>query len=112
MSRRPATNEQSGKRSREGQRTHLFGGSAGREGTAVQIGGAISERFCTWFKLNADDRRLMLTAQTPPMDIEVWETGTNPQPSPKWHDWRPAWQAKMERLKKEGDTEPRTRYID
>jgi H+/Cl- antiporter ClcA len=42
--------------------THLFGGSAGREGTAVQIGGAISEQFCTWFRLNADDRRLMLTA--------------------------------------------------
>ena len=42
--------------------THLFGGSAGREGTAVQIGGAISEQFCTWFKLNAGDRRLMLTA--------------------------------------------------
>ncbi len=42
--------------------THLFGGSAGREGTAVQIGGAISKQFCTWFKLDADDRRLMLTA--------------------------------------------------
>ena len=42
--------------------THLFGGSAGREGTAVQIGGAISEKFCRAFKLNADDRRLMLTA--------------------------------------------------
>jgi len=42
--------------------THLFGGSAGREGTAVQIGGAVSEQFCRWFKLNADDRRLMLTA--------------------------------------------------
>jgi len=42
--------------------THLFGGSAGREGTAVQIGGAVSEQFCTWFKLDADDRRLMLTA--------------------------------------------------
>jgi H+/Cl- antiporter ClcA len=42
--------------------THLFGGSAGREGTAVQIGGAISEQFCGWFNLDADDRRLMLTA--------------------------------------------------
>jgi H+/Cl- antiporter ClcA len=42
--------------------THLFGGSAGREGSAVQIGGAISEKFCTLFKLNAEDRRLMLTA--------------------------------------------------
>ena len=41
---------------------HLFGGSAGREGTAVQIGGAVSEQFCSWFKLSEDDRRLMLTA--------------------------------------------------
>jgi H+/Cl- antiporter ClcA len=42
--------------------THLIGGSAGREGTAVQIGGAVSEQFCTWFKLNAEERLLMLTA--------------------------------------------------
>lgn len=42
--------------------THLFGGSAGREGTAVQIGASISEQFCSWFKLDDDDRRLMLTA--------------------------------------------------
>jgi H+/Cl- antiporter ClcA len=42
--------------------THLFGGSAGREGTAVQIGGAVSEQFCAWFKLDNEDRRLMLTA--------------------------------------------------
>lgn len=42
--------------------THLFGGSAGREGTAVQIGASISERFCSWFRLDAADRRLMLTA--------------------------------------------------
>lgn len=25
--------------------THLFGGSAGREGTGVQMGGAIADRF-------------------------------------------------------------------
>ncbi len=42
--------------------THLFGGSAGREGTTVQIGGAVSEQFCSWFKLSEDDRRLVLTA--------------------------------------------------
>jgi H+/Cl- antiporter ClcA len=42
--------------------THLFGGSAGREGTAVQIGASITEQFCSWFKLSQDDRRLMLTA--------------------------------------------------
>lgn len=31
--------------------THLFGGSAGREGTAVQIGGSIAGMFCRWFRL-------------------------------------------------------------
>ena len=47
-----------------------------------------------------------------PVDIEIWDTGTKPQPSPKWHDWRPAWRKKMERLKAEGDTEKRSRYFD
>ena len=42
--------------------TQLFGGSVGREGTAVQIGGSISQMFSKWFKLNADDTRVMLTA--------------------------------------------------
>jgi len=42
--------------------THLFGGSAGREGTAVQIGGSIAAMFGKWFKLNRADMRLMLTA--------------------------------------------------
>jgi H+/Cl- antiporter ClcA len=42
--------------------THLFGGSAGREGTAVQIGGSIAAMFGRWFKLNGPDTRLILTA--------------------------------------------------
>lgn len=40
--------------------THLFGGSAGREGTAVQMGGAIADRFTSIFRLNPSDRRLLL----------------------------------------------------
>lgn len=40
--------------------THLFGGSAGREGTAVQMGGAISDQFKTIFKLNDKDRKTLL----------------------------------------------------
>lgn len=40
--------------------THLFGGSAGREGTAVQMGAAISEQFNTLFKLKQRDRNTML----------------------------------------------------
>jgi len=42
--------------------THLFGGSAGREGTAVQIGGSIAQMFGKWFKLNEADTRVVLTA--------------------------------------------------
>jgi H+/Cl- antiporter ClcA len=42
--------------------THLFGGSAGREGTAVQIGGSIAAMFGRWFRLNENDTRMLLTA--------------------------------------------------
>jgi H+/Cl- antiporter ClcA len=42
--------------------THLFGGSAGREGTAVQMGGSIAAMFGAWFKLNKLDMRLVLMA--------------------------------------------------
>ncbi|RKR81316.1 H+/Cl- antiporter ClcA [Mucilaginibacter gracilis] len=41
--------------------THLFGGSAGREGTAVQIGGSIARMFADWFKLDAPGMRTLLT---------------------------------------------------
>lgn len=40
--------------------THLFGGSAGREGTAVQMGGSIAATCARWFKLGAHQRRLLL----------------------------------------------------
>ena len=40
--------------------THLFGGSAGREGTAVQLGAAISDQFTTFFKLSELDRKIIL----------------------------------------------------
>jgi H+/Cl- antiporter ClcA len=42
--------------------THLFGGSAGREGTAVQIGGSIAQMFGKWFKLNEKDTAIILIA--------------------------------------------------
>lgn len=42
--------------------THLFGGSAGREGTAVQMGGSIAAMFGGWFKLKGVDMRMILTA--------------------------------------------------
>lgn len=40
--------------------THLFGGSAGREGTAVQMGGAIADRFSHWFHFKKEDRKTIL----------------------------------------------------
>lgn len=40
--------------------THLFGGSAGREGTAVQIGGSMAHMLGRWFRLEAKDLRILL----------------------------------------------------
>jgi H+/Cl- antiporter ClcA len=40
--------------------THLFGGSAGREGTAVQMGGAIADQFTAIFKLDESDRKTLI----------------------------------------------------
>lgn len=40
--------------------THLFGGSAGREGTAVQMGGAFADQFTRIFKLKPRDRKIVL----------------------------------------------------
>jgi H+/Cl- antiporter ClcA len=41
--------------------THLFGGSAGREGTAVQIGGSLANFFAKKFHLSAEDIKMLLT---------------------------------------------------
>ncbi|MEL1254802.1 voltage-gated chloride channel family protein [Flavobacterium sp. DGU38] len=40
--------------------THLFGGSAGREGTAVQMGGAIADQFTIFFRLNNSERKILI----------------------------------------------------
>jgi H+/Cl- antiporter ClcA len=42
--------------------SHLFGASVGREGTAVQMGGALADQLTHFFKLKAVDRRLVLMA--------------------------------------------------
>ena len=42
--------------------THLFGGSAGREGTAVQMGGTLADQLTHWLHLRPRDRRLLLIA--------------------------------------------------
>ena len=40
--------------------THLFGGSAGREGTAVQLGGSLASGFGRALKLDAEATRILL----------------------------------------------------
>ena len=42
--------------------THLFGGSAGREGTALQMSGSLSDAVSRVFRLGQSDRSMMLTA--------------------------------------------------
>lgn len=40
--------------------THLFGGSAGREGTAVQLGGSIAGFAAKWMRISAADTSALL----------------------------------------------------
>jgi H+/Cl- antiporter ClcA len=40
--------------------THFFGGSAGREGTALQMAGSIADQFSKPFKLSASDRKILI----------------------------------------------------
>ncbi|PIF45126.1 H+/Cl- antiporter ClcA [Chryseobacterium sp. 52] len=42
--------------------THFFGGSAGREGTAIQMAGAISDQLSKPFKLDKNERKTLLIA--------------------------------------------------
>lgn len=42
--------------------THLFGGSAGREGTGVQIGASLAELVGRIFKLDRHDKKIILMA--------------------------------------------------
>lgn len=40
--------------------SHLFGASVGREGTAVQMGGALADQLTGIFRLRHEDRRILL----------------------------------------------------
>ena len=42
--------------------THLFGGSAGREGTAIQMSGSLADWFARIARLDGADRRIVLIA--------------------------------------------------
>lgn len=40
--------------------THLTGGSAGREGAAIQLGGSIGNQLGSWFRLDEEDRHVIV----------------------------------------------------
>ncbi len=42
--------------------THLFGGSAGREGTVVQMGASLSDQLAKIFSIEPDERKILLIA--------------------------------------------------
>lgn len=42
--------------------THLFGGSAGREGTAVQMGASLSDQLTHFFNIEPEERKILLVA--------------------------------------------------
>src|SRR5690606_10600557 len=42
--------------------THLFGGSAGREGTALQMAGAIADQFSKPLRLTPNERKVLIIA--------------------------------------------------
>lgn len=42
--------------------THLFGGSAGREGTALQMAGSIADQFSKPFRLTKEERKPLIIA--------------------------------------------------
>lgn len=42
--------------------SHLFGATVGREGTAVQMGGALADQLTRLFRIQQEDRRILLMA--------------------------------------------------
>lgn len=42
--------------------THLFGGSAGREGTAVQMGASLADQLSHFFNIDPNGRKILLVA--------------------------------------------------
>ena len=42
--------------------THLGGGSAGREGTAVQMGATLADQLSRYFKIEKEERKILLVA--------------------------------------------------
>ena len=48
--------------------THLFGGSAGREGTAIQMGGAIVDQISKIFKFSQENRKIVIVMGSSAME--------------------------------------------
>lgn len=44
--------------------THLLGGSAGREGTAVQMSASLADQLSRFFKVDSEERKILLVAGT------------------------------------------------
>ncbi len=44
--------------------THLFGGSAGREGAAVQMSASLSAQLSRWFHIRPEEKKILLMAGT------------------------------------------------
>ena len=72
--------------------THLFGGSAGREGAALQLGGSIGNFIGKTLRIDENDRRVMIMCGMSaafsalfgtPMAAAVFFSGTGPQGLPK-----------------------------
>lgn len=42
--------------------THLFGGSAGREGAVVQMGASLADQFGKFFRVQSEERRILLVS--------------------------------------------------
>lgn len=54
--------------------THLFGGSAGREGTALQYGGTYGDRLAAFFQLDKSQNRIALMAGVAAVFGSLFET--------------------------------------
>ena len=68
--------------------TQIFGGSAGREGAALQIGGSVGNFLGKLFKLNANDKKVFImsgmSAAFSALFRRAQDTGLHPLPWPRF----------------------------
>lgn len=68
--------------------THLFGGSAGREGAALQLGGSIGNQLGRWFRFDEKDRRIVVMCGMSAAFSAIF--GTCPNSAACWSPAAPA----------------------